>query len=384
MKTIKLLLFVTVVFFSCKRIEPQGLTINLSTLKKTSRLKIVMSEFKFNNTSTTWNWTKLESIFIDKNAIQGEFKWPVEYKNKFVAEFEIYNAGGKIIASSNDFIYSQASLIAENDPKSKIINANGYEDAVIMAVKGGENNLYANKSFLSPPKIRSSGNFLSKIKNTKTLKNDNSTVYQQWKAYEENVINQVEKYPDYYYTMHNLIDVVSMISNATLEKCISKIDANLLKTDEGKFLTTYLNNSNKLVIGSKFPDFKVNNGEKDVDAKSLLIKGKYYFIDFWASWCGPCREQMQHLKTVYSKIDTNKVQFVSLSVDIKQENWVKASKAENLKWPSYLQSTQPDQNLFVLFCLRSIPQNILIDKTGTIINKNLTENELDNFLKADK
>jgi thiol-disulfide isomerase/thioredoxin len=373
------------ILVGCGMHQPNGMFIDFSGLNKASKLKIVLSEFRFDNGTTSWNWVKVDSIYIEKGSITSLLEWPKKYDHKFIANLNIYNVKGLIIGSSKEFIYSQAHLIAKKNLLSKPINiAERYENAITMDITGGENTLYANQDFLSHPNIHLAGAFISKIKNTKNLKKDTTLINEKWNAYENNVIKQVDTYHDYYFTLFKLLSVCDYLSNETLEKCLSKISPDLRNTNEWRFLNTYLHNSNKLIIGSKIPPFQLNTGKTNQSQSSLLNGGKYYFIDFWASWCMPCRQQMQNLKLIYPKIDTTKIQFVSLSTDVNKQNWVVASKAENLKWPSYLQSDTGDNNLLVLFALRYIPQNILIDSKGTIINKNLSENELNTFLSKYK
>jgi len=186
--------------------------------------------------------------------------------------------------------------------------------------------------------------------------------------------------PHYYYTLFSLIAICDQISPNTLEECLLNLDIRLKTTEEGKFLTSYYINSTKLFIGSPLPAFQIDEGNTLQDSKKIIAPGRYYFIDFWASWCMPCRQQMQELKPIYPSVDTNKMQFASLSLDERQEAWTIASRAEQLKWLSFRGVYKQGVSLRQIFGLRYIPQNILLNADGVIINKNIDVSELTKFM----
>lgn len=89
---------------------------------------------------------------------------------------------------------------------------------------------------------------------------------------------------------------------------------------------------------------------------------------------------MQELKPIYPSVDTNKMQFASLSLDERQEAWTIASRAEQLKWLSFRGVYKQGVSLRQIFGLRYIPQNILLNADGVIINKNIDVSELTKFM----
>ncbi len=112
------------------------------------------------------------------------------------------------------------------------------------------------------------------------------------------------------------------------------------------------------------------------DAKGKMhslkeFKGKVLVIDFWASWCGPCRAEIPHLKQYYEEFKNNKeVAFLSVSIDAKRLDWDKAVKEENMPW---LQLLAPNggKEIMESYQFSGIPFIIVLDKDGKIYKKNL-------------
>ena len=107
------------------------------------------------------------------------------------------------------------------------------------------------------------------------------------------------------------------------------------------------------------------------DAKGKMhslkeFKGKVLVIDFWASWCGPCRAEIPHLKQYYEEFKNNKeVAFLSVSIDAKRPDWDKAVKEENMPW---LQLLAPNggKEIMESYQFSGIPFIIVLDKDGKI------------------
>lgn len=111
------------------------------------------------------------------------------------------------------------------------------------------------------------------------------------------------------------------------------------------------------------PDGKKNLGPQD-------FKGKFLVLDFWASWCGPCRQEIPHLKEDYKAFSDKGVAFFSVSIDKDGAAWRKAMKEENMPW-AQAQAPKAGKDVMKLYQFSGIPYILVIDKEGRIVGKNL-------------
>ena len=117
-------------------------------------------------------------------------------------------------------------------------------------------------------------------------------------------------------------------------------------------------------VGKEMTDFTLSDAKGKKHSLKKLLKGHdYLLIDFWASWCKPCRRGLPFMKDYAKKYKKNKLAMLNVSIDKKKEDWLKANKEENLPWTS----VWDDQGVAKNFGVRAIPSVWLLDKNGKVI-----------------
>lgn len=154
-----------------------------------------------------------------------------------------------------------------------------------------------------------------------------------------------------------------------------KLDDGLFaKYPNSKYIKAFhegVSSSRKLAVGTMAPEINMNTPSERPLALSSL-KGKVVLIDFWASWCGPCRAENPNVVKAYKKYKSKGFDIYSVSLDKDMEKWKQAIKADGLVWNNHVCDFKFWQSPVVaLYNFNAIPTNVLIDREGKILAKNL-------------
>lgn len=160
-----------------------------------------------------------------------------------------------------------------------------------------------------------------------------------------------------------------------LDPLYAGLSEKLKKSDSGKAFSVALSQLKINAVGTLAPDFTQNdpNGKP---VKLSSFKGKYVLIDFWASWCAPCREENPNVVRVFNQYKDKNFTVLGVSLDKEKNNWVKAIDNDGLTWTHVSDLKGWYNEVATLYSVRAVPQNLLIDPTGKIIAKNLRGEEL--------
>lgn len=133
----------------------------------------------------------------------------------------------------------------------------------------------------------------------------------------------------------------------------------------------------KFDVGREFPDFTLPDTSSNVIRLSDQLKsGQFILIDFWASWCVPCRKEHPYLKEAYTRFNPYGFEIISISLDDSPEAWMEAIRQDELEWLNLSDLQGIKQGISKEFAISSIPTNFLINSEGTILAKNLRKDAL--------
>lgn len=198
--------------------------------------------------------------------------------------------------------------------------------------------------------------------------------------FQEKVSGFVKKYPDSYVSVDLMELFAASIQPAIFEPMYNALSQRMKKVDKVVGWKKQLDQAKEFESGKMAAmDFTMN----DKDGKPVSLssyKGSYVLLDFWASWCGPCRAENPNVLAAYEKFKGKNFRILAVSLDDKKSAWLKAIEEDKLPWTQLSDLKGSDNKAAKLYGVTSIPQNFLINPEGKIIGQNLRGKELEERL----
>ena len=186
----------------------------------------------------------------------------------------------------------------------------------------------------------------------------------------------VTEHPASYISPYVLRSVSYGLSGAEIEAELEKFDAALSKSGFVVELAERAEILKKVAIGEKFLDFTQNDPDGNPVTLSSLVGENYMLIDFWAAWCGPCRTENPNVVAVYNDYKDKGFDVLGVSLDRNKEDWLKAIEDDKLTWTQVSDLNYWKNEASKAYGINAIPSNLLLDKDGIIIKKNIRGKEL--------
>ena len=170
------------------------------------------------------------------------------------------------------------------------------------------------------------------------------------------------------------------MSPLDIRSTIALFDKSLQASTYAKAMYDLANTISDVGTDKQAPDFIAYTSNNEEVHPLTLAKGGYLLIDFWASWCPPCRKENPNLVKTYAEFKDKGFNIISISLDSSVELWKKAISKDNLEWTQLIDRKAWNGDGIKKYGIRLIPSNFLIDSNGKIIAKNLKGENLRNVL----
>lgn len=191
-----------------------------------------------------------------------------------------------------------------------------------------------------------------------------------------------EKNPENDYSSSLLQGIVwdSVLNPKQLQSLYGKLDLKNQDSLSIRNLEDRVFPERRIKVGDMIKDFELPDETSQIK-KTQDFRGDYLLIDFWSSWCLPCRKEFPELKRIASKYEGEGFKVLGVSIDDDKKEWIKAIEKDGLKWVNVVDGGSLNNDVQNEYGIFSVPSNLLINPDGQIIEKNISIEQLDAKLK---
>lgn len=323
-------------------------------------------------------FTNNEMKAVDSTNVSDKGEFQLSYSNAEANFYRISNGTGDyiLIAKNGDAIKFEADVRDE----AQNYEVSGGEDADKMAELNKLKHKYQSKL------AEINNDFKKKLEASpdkrQALMEELSPVYSKTMGELNEAIAKFAADNRKSLTSFYAISMVDPMGNdKILVDYAEKVDASLLKNPMVKSFVERTMKLKAVQVGQPAPDFSIPS----VDGKSTIklsdFKGKYVLLDFWASWCAPCRQENPNVVKAFQKYNSRNFTILGISLDKDKAAWEKAIKDDNLNWSHGGELKDFESQVAQLYQIEAIPSSFILNPEGKIIAKNLRDKELAKFLE---
>ncbi len=372
MKTL-FLLFSAIIFFSCQSTSKPGLTVKGQLKNQPAGTKVYLEELTY-STRNALDSAELDSrgnFKIEEIILKnGLYQLRMGSANGIFLVLDEKNSNVELTADTSDitnYTYKVKGSAPSEQLRKFIVQTKNYGESFGRAMATYKQNVNAE----TPDSI------------VKKYENELAVADSTFRLYAKNVAD----------TASNPILAIFAISNLDYERDSETYDklAARMKVQQTSipFVQSYVqmvddqkSRSQQNEMGAKFqtgaavPDIELQDMNGNIRKLSSL-HGSVVLLDFWASWCGPCRRENPSVVKAYESYKDKGFTVFSVSLDTNKDKWIEGIKKDQLMWPDHVSDLQGwKSSVCETFGVRAIPQNYLLDKEGKIIASNLRGEEL--------
>ena len=191
----------------------------------------------------------------------------------------------------------------------------------------------------------------------------------------------IKSHPASYVTPYLIAQVQYGKEAEELEALVGGLDPKLDSVETVVMIKEQIVKLKKVAVGQTAPDFTQNDANGNpVKFSDVYSKNKLTLLDFWASWCGPCRGENPNVVAVYNEFSKKGFTVFGVSLDRDKDAWIKAIADDKLTWTHVSDLAYWQNAVAQTYAIQSIPSSLLVDQTGKIIAKNKRGDELKKFV----
>lgn len=189
----------------------------------------------------------------------------------------------------------------------------------------------------------------------------------------------LKKYPNSIISLYVLVRNLSVYNRDELQNIYRNLPSKMKDIQEALVVKNGHLQTFDIKVGDKLPNFTQSNADGNLISLSD-IKAKYVLIDFWASWCVPCRKENPNVVNAYKKYKDKGFDILGVSLDTKKDLWLKAIKDDGLQWRHISDLGGWQNEIAVVFKIKAVPSNFLLNSDGVVVAKNLRGEDLESKL----